>query len=390
MGKVLSLSLMLLLGLFLSQAYPYYVDPFSPQFLLIKNFLTMFLLCYIMVDVGREFEIDMKNKKKYLVDYAVACSAAGLPWIFCSVYFFNFLMPSSAEPDHVLAQALLVGRFAAPTSAGVLFSMLGAMGLSHTWSYQKTKILAIFDDLDTVLFMIPLKIFLIGFIWQLGVELIILFLIITLGLKFYKKISLPQSQGWLLFYAFFITVACEMISYFTKNAVTHSSVHIEVLLPAFMFGLVFKSHVGTSDDANAKKSIIDEYLPPAISLFFLFLVGLALPSITGENAVIKIDMEPKMVLFHVLMVTVIINIGKMFAVFCYSKEATFRQRLAVGISLFPRGEVGAGILAVSVGYGISGPLIVVGFLSLALNLLLTGIFIVIVGWILKDELLPAK
>ena len=53
-------------------------------------------------------------------------------------------------------EALLAGRFAAPTSAGILFSMLAAAGLSGTWVFRKARVLAIFDDLDTVLLMIPL------------------------------------------------------------------------------------------------------------------------------------------------------------------------------------------------------------------------------------------
>ncbi len=384
MQKVLSLSIMLLLGLVISQAYPYYVAPFSHEATYLKTFLTMFFLSYIMIDVGREFEIDLKNKGKYVLDYLVACTAAGLPWIFCSLYFFFVLVPPEAETQHVLAQALLVGRFSAPTSAGVLFTMLGAMGLSHTWSFQKTRVLAIFDDLDTVLFMIPLKIFLVGFVWQLGIELIILALIIAFGIFSYKKLNLPNSQGFLLFYAFGITMICELVAHLSKNPNTNSFIHIEVLLPAFMFGLAMKPH---HKEVHTK---IDKHLPSLISMIFLFLVGLSLPAIVGKNAVIKVEMQPLEVLFHVLMITLLSNFGKMFAFLCYKKEATWRQRLAVSISMFPRGEVGAGILAVSVGYGIGGPMVVIGFLSLALNLLLTGFFIMIVGRILKDEMIEEE
>lgn len=384
MKKVISLSLMLLLGLLISQAYPFYVAPFSDNINHLKTFLTMFFLAYIMIDVGREFEIDLKNKSKYAFDYLVACVAAGLPWILCSTYFFFVLVPPSSETQHVLAQALLVGRFSAPTSAGVLFTMLGAMGLSHTWSFQKTRILAIFDDLDTVLFMIPLKIFLVGFVWQLGVELIILTLIILAGVYNYKKLNLPNSQTYLLIYALLITAVCELIAYVSKNPITRSNIHIEVLLPAFMFGLAMKKH-----EVHGNVSRIEKILPSLVSMVFLFFVGLSLPAIVGENAVIKIDMKATEILFHVLMITLLSNLGKMFAFLCYKKEATWKQRLAVSISMFPRGEVGAGILAVSVGYGIGGPMVVVGFLSLALNLLLTGFFIMTVGQILKDELQKA-
>jgi hypothetical protein len=43
--------------------------------------------------------------------------------------------------------------------------------------------------------------------------------------------------------------------------------------------------------------------------------------------------------------------------------------------MWPRGEVGAGVLVISIGYGIGGPMLTVATLSLALNLLLTGAFI---------------
>jgi hypothetical protein len=46
------------------------------------------------------------------------------------------------------------------------------------------------------------------------------------------------------------------------------------------------------------------------------------------------------------------------------------------LCLFPRGEVGAGVLVVSLSYGIGGSAMTIALLSLALNLLLTGVFIV--------------
>jgi amino acid permease len=46
--------------------------------------------------------------------------------------------------------------------------------------------------------------------------------------------------------------------------------------------------------------------------------------------------------------------------------------------MWPRGEVGAGVLVISLSYGIGGPIVTVAMLSLAFNLLLTGAFIYIV------------
>ena len=54
-----------------------------------------------------------------------------------------------------------------------------------------------------------------------------------------------------------------------------------------------------------------------------------------------------MIAVHVLAITVLSNLGKVFPAFCYRREASFRERLAVAICMFPRGEVGAGVLAVS-------------------------------------------
>ena len=51
--------------------------------------------------------------------------------------------------------------------------------------------------------------------------------------------------------------------------------------------------------------------------------------------------------------------------------------------MWPRGEVGAGVLVISIGYGIGGPIVTVAMLSLAFNLFLTGVFILIVRKLLR-------
>jgi Kef-type K+ transport system membrane component KefB len=85
-----------------------------------------------------------------------------------------------------------------------------------------------------------------------------------------------------------------------------------------------------------------------------------------------------MMALHVLIITLLANLGKMFPAFCYRREATLRERLALSVAMFPRGEVGAGVLVISIGYGLGGPALTVAVLSLSLNLLCTGAFILIV------------
>ena len=78
---------------------------------------------------------------------------------------------------------MLISRFAAPTSAGILFTMLAAAGLKKEWIYKKTQVLAIFDDLDTILLMIPLQILMIGFKWQLFVIIGVVCILLIFGWK---------------------------------------------------------------------------------------------------------------------------------------------------------------------------------------------------------------
>jgi len=95
--------------------------------------------------------------------------------------------------------ALLVARFASPTSAGVLFSMLAAAGLSATWMFRKARVLAIFDDLDTILLMIPLKIMIVGLKWQLIFIIVVIFVLLWLAWRYLHALDLPIKWAWFKF-----------------------------------------------------------------------------------------------------------------------------------------------------------------------------------------------
>merc|ERR1719245_906657 len=90
-------------------------------------------------------------------------------------------------------QALLVARFAAPTSAGILFSMLEGAGLKESWVFNKARILAIFDDLDTIVLMIPLKVVMIGFRWELTIIIGVIAGLLVLAWMKLHSFHLPHS-----------------------------------------------------------------------------------------------------------------------------------------------------------------------------------------------------
>lgn len=380
MKKVILFSILLVTGLYLSQNLEGLIGDTDTAREVIR-ILTMVMLGFIMIHVGYEFEIDRSKLKSYGFDYLIAATAAAFPWIFCAAYFaFVFHEPSNWGSFDTWTNALLAGRFAAPTSAGVLFSMLAAAGLSATWFFRKVRILAIFDDLDTVLLMIPLKMMIVGLHWQLGIILIIMFGFLWIAWQFMHKIRIPISWPWVLGYAGIITLISEIIhkaSLFYNDVVP---IHIEVLLPAFVIGCIMarpEGHDPHSDDSReghqeGPESPHEQKVSTIISAAFMILVGLSMPSISVAAG------EWTVIIFHVIIITVLANLGKMFPLFVYRKEATWRQRLAICIGMWPRGEVGAGVLIISLGYGIGGQMVTVAALSLALNILLTGVFIIMV------------
>ena len=391
MKKVLLFSILLVAGLAFSQYLSVFGESEESARFIIR-ILTMWLLGFIMIHVGYEFEIDKSNIKSYVVDYGVAATAAGFPWILVALYFMFIMLPSDVWGKFdSWTDVLLASRFAAPTSAGVLFSMLAAAGLSGTWYFKKTRILAIFDDLDTVLLMIPLKMLIVGMRWQLGVIILIMVVLLWLAWKYLHKIKLPVTWPWVITYAAVITAVSEIIYKLSKLVDDVVPIHIEVLLPAFVLGCVLAHPKGSDphrDDVReghqeGPESPEEQKVSTIISAGFMVLVGLSMPSFAATfsgDAGISINT----LILHVLGVTVLANLGKMFPLFVYRKEASIKERLAIGIGMWPRGEVGAGVLIISLSYGISGYMVTVAALSLALNLLLTGVFILIVKKLLRN------
>ncbi len=410
MKKIIILSLLLVFGLVFSQIFPSILSETGYEALShVVKILVMIALSFIMIHVGYEFDINKKKIGSYGKDYLIASTTAAFPWIFVALYFVYVLSPEVEASWDVWKDSLLAARFSAPTSAGILFSMLAVVGLAGTWMYKKTRILAIFDDLDTVLLMIPLKMMIVGFKWQLVVIIILMFILLWVAWKKLHLINIKITWKYVMFYSILIAAVCEAIYFSSKLIDEVVPIHIEVLLPAFVLGCMIakqknKDNIDVLEAKNEKK--ISFY----ISAVFMVLVGLSMPTITGiggseeiaasaNNAAVhsyvvatdavvseaKDTLSWGSIAIHVILITIISNLGKLFPLFFYKKEATIKERLAVCIAMFPRGEVGAGVLIISMSYGIGGSMITVAMLSLALNLLLTGVFIMIVKRLLNVD-----
>jgi len=343
----------MIMGMLFSQVID--LSPYHP----VLHPLTLMILAYIMIEVGLEFTMDKKHVKEYGKDYLIAMTAAAFPWIFCSAYFWFFFSVD-------LTSAAIIGRFAAPTSAGVLFTMLAAAGLARTWVFKKARILAIFDDLDTVLMIIPLQMMHMGFNAKSIYLLLLIIFLLALSYRFLHRVRIPVMRSWLFLYAIILTLFIEL---FEKTTL----ISLEIILPAFALGcMLYKPHFASKRLELVKTGRLSA--DDLLKYGYMFLVGCSLPKISHGKSVWLF------IALHVVILTLLANLGKIFPTLCYKREASLRERWALSIAMWPRGEVGAGILLISMKYGIPSDVVELAQLSLALNLALTGLFIY---WVIK-------
>jgi hypothetical protein len=230
---------------------------------------------------------------------------------------------------------------------------------------------------------------LIGFQPSVLVQIVIVFLFLAAAYFCIHWLPLPTSNGWIGFYAMLVWVFTSTLDYAT-------GIHLEVLVPAFALGCIIKSdhlhgssEFGAADAGNsAHEPVWQARLDWAIKGGFMLLAGMALPPIQLSGMGIIV------VAAHVVFITVISNIGKCLPVMTYRKDAAVRERWALSIGMFPRGEVGIGVLLVSLEIFRQQNLIdslavqqtmTVAALSLALNLALTGVFIMAAMRLLRSE-----
>lgn len=388
MHKVLLYSMLLIAGLVGSQFLP--ADAHAPSREVVK-LLTTFCLAFIMIGVGHEFDIDKKHPRQYLRDYVVAMTAAAFPWLFCAVYFVATMWPGGSFTDaDAWRDALLTARFSSPTSAGLLFAMLAAAGLSATWMFRKARLLAIFDDLDTVLLMIPLQMMVVGPRWQLGIVVAAMGILLWLAWRYLHQWNLPVTWKWMLAYSAILTAVTELIYLGSSALDPQVPIHFEVLLPAFVFGCVLSR--GHPPEGDVESELEGEHAmkfgehraeelraETIIASAFMVLVGLSMPALGAAGELPGWGT----IALHVLAITLLSNLGKMVPAMVYRTEAHWKERLALAVGMFPRGEVGAGVLVVSLSYGLADLPITVALLSLALNLVMTGLFITVVRRLLE-------
>jgi len=397
----------LFIGLIGSQLIPEWMesDVYDTWKTTIKM-VTMFCVSYIMIHVGFEFDIDRTQIRQYGTEYLVAMTAAGFPWLLCALWFI-FALGKHSLPWQ---EALIAARFAAPTSAGILFTMLEAAGMKQTWIFQKARILAIFDDLDTLLLMVPLKAIYVGAKWELIVDFVFVTILCTLMVTLMHRLRVSTSWPAICLYAAGVAAVCELVHFLTHSEVTDPSdladtIHLEVLLPAFTVGCIIKHEHAKNDGHKIRRldslsvsskfqlwtsrcSVKADTIKMCISAVFMVLVGFSMPALfresSGDDGHRRLGggseetMEPGHIALHVLVCSLLMNLGKLFPATQYRKEAPLRTRIALAVAMMPRGEVCAGIIANALALGITGPPMVIAIFCLATNMMMVSGFIFVV------------
>ena len=95
-------------------------------------------------------------------------------------------------------------------------------------------------------------------------------------------------------------------------------------------------------------------------------------------------------IMHVLVCTVLMNVGKMFPTFCYRSEVNLKTRLALSIGMMPRGEVCAGIIVNAIALGVGGVSITIAVLCLAINMTCVSGFIFAVKQLSAEPRAPKR
>src|SRR5690554_952099 len=119
MKKVYTFSVLLVIGLVLSQILPPLLGESFPTFQLVSTSLLYISLAFIMINVGREFELNKKEWRSYTLDYGVAMGAAAFPWILVALYYLFAVAPPEMKMwlnGDAWKESLMLGRYAAPTS----------------------------------------------------------------------------------------------------------------------------------------------------------------------------------------------------------------------------------------------------------------------------------
>jgi len=324
-------------------------------------------LSYIIVHVGLDFEIVRWRLPTYALDYFVATTAAVIP-LFMIFGYLKYVVGSHSLPPMWfveqplgVSQGLLLSVFSAPTSAGMLISMMEAADLKATWLFKKASMLAILDDIDSLVFIAFMRILAIGSGYDLRHfgPVIVTVGLLTIAWFNMHKFVIPHSWPWVLMYAFIIGTALWLLEGLTREYPNCTYIFvIAVLIPSFTLGCItYDPKMETSqsykhieieltEEFIERQEYIDSHAPcmeTFMGCAFMFFVGLSMPGLTALHG-----MTVTAVIFHVTAINLLMLLGKLVICLFYASETNKTDRYALGLAMCPRGEIGASVIIITI------------------------------------------
>ena len=101
-------------------------------------------------------------------------------------------------------------------------------------------------------------------------------MLLSIGWKQLNKYNWRQDWKAILFYSVIIFLATQILYLGSKELYgEEGSIHIEVLLPAFVLGMIMKH--------KEHDTPVERKVSTGISFLFMFLVGMSMPHFIGVN-----------------------------------------------------------------------------------------------------------
>ncbi|GAB1359471.1 hypothetical protein MASR1M31_12550 [Porphyromonadaceae bacterium] len=151
MRKVLQYSFS---GLLVSQFLPGMVGEKIDSIKAFTNVLLYICLGFIMINVGREFEMDKSKWKSYAEDYfiAMAYSSNAMDYDRPFITFLCYSLQSCGLIGRLGKRISIAKSFCSPYFSRDSFHNAGGDGLKSSWIYKKIQVsFRDIHDLDTIL-----------------------------------------------------------------------------------------------------------------------------------------------------------------------------------------------------------------------------------------------
>jgi len=243
--------------------------------------------------------------------------------------------------------------FSAPTSTGVIMTMMALFDVKGSWVVRKASVLAVLGHL-CLLFSVAIENSRTGAagnsaLFDLECLMPVLVSLGLLALAWFNihKCMCPHLWPWVLLYASIIGIGSWCLEGMSLQFIRAPEVkwfHVAVLFPSFAFGCMISTLEASRCFANIDFELTEDLIlrqermesaAPFVDTFvgtvFMFSVGLNMPQINYSLASTSYGIY----ILHLIVVSILMLLGKLVVYFCYTSHDS-KQRLGLALLMCPR------------------------------------------------------